>query len=159
MARRRATRQFGSITRTGRFAAIALALVSSAGAVDARRTTRASDTEVTLVIFSGRVDPVWALTSAQTAEFRLRLTGLPPAAHPYAPPFNLGYLSVLLPGPERPRQTVTIDHGQVVETGGGLPRSLVDPDRALEAWLLATGKDRTASSDRWFTIKDLDAHP
>jgi hypothetical protein len=142
---------------TGRL--FALALLSMAYTGDARQPTRATDAEVTLTIFSGRVDPVWVLNPQQAAELRTRLEHLPLADRAYPAPVNLGYLSVLLPDRGRKRDQVSIDHGKVIWQSRKVIRSLNDPGRALEAWLLATGKGRTSTGERWFELKDLDRHP
>lgn len=131
----------------------------TSGASIARQPTRVTDAEVTLVIFSGRVDPVWVLTPAETVEFRHRLEKLSRAPEPYAAPATLGYLQMLLPDAGRRRQTVTFDHGRVIWADGKVLHSLTDPNRALEAWLLATGRGKTSQGDGWFTIGDLDKHP
>lgn len=135
---------------------VACALLLIGGAGNARQPTRATDTEVTLVFYSGRVDPVWVLNPGQATEFRQRLEHLPRAPEPYASPVKLGFLRVLLPDGRRRRQEVILDHGRVIWADRKVLWSLIDKDRALEAWLLATGKGRTSEGERWFTIHDLD---
>ncbi len=122
---------------------------------EARQPTRATETEVTLVIFSGRVDPVWVLTLAQESELRNRLGHLPRAPEPFAAPRNLGYLRILLPDGNRRRQEILIDHGHVIWVDRKVLHMLTDPDRSLETWLLATGRGRTSEGERWFTINDV----
>ncbi len=119
-----------------------LAVLSAATIGTARQPTRATDTEVTWVIFSGRVDPVWVLTRSEAAEFRRRLDALPRAPGPAAEPTRLGFLRIMLPLAKGGRQPVTIDRGTVDETTGTGHLHRLDIDRALETWLLETGEGR-----------------
>jgi hypothetical protein len=139
--------------------AFMLAALAFAGNSNARQPPAARDTQVTLVIYSGRVDPVWTLTRAEAVEFRDRLKHLPKAASIAKPPDMLGFLNVSMPDKGWPRQSVTLDHGSVIWKDRKVLHSLVDNDRKLETWLLATGKGRTSENARWFTIQGLDRHP
>jgi hypothetical protein len=134
---------------------LGLGLAPSVG--PARQPTRATDTEVTLIIYSGRVDPVWVLTPAEAREFRARLKQLPVAQTFPEPPTRLGTLQVLMPDPGHARrQEVSLDHGKVTWQDRKWLHGLSDPDRKLETWLLATGKGRTSETARWFGVTDLD---
>ena len=104
---------------------------------------------VTLGIFSGRPDPTWTLTPAQTIELRQRLAALPLTDQPFDDVewFPSGYhgLTLLLPAAEgQPPQLVEVYKGIVrVETASQVTR-LADEDHALERWLLTGG-----SGDDW----------
>jgi hypothetical protein len=104
----------------------------------------ASETaQVTLGIFSGRLDPTWTLTLAQGAELRQLLNTLPPTDQPFDDEkwFPSGYhgFQLQLGGAGgRPPQFVQVYKGIVqVETEGKIVR-LADGDYALERWLLDT---------------------
>jgi hypothetical protein len=142
-----------------RRATLALAMLLTAG-TRAHQPTRATDAEVTLAIFSGRVDPAWVLKPAEAAELRTRLMLLPRTYSTSTYPANLGYLRVLLPAPGHSRRDViTFDHGLVLWQSRKVILAFADPDRKLEAWLLATGRGRTSEDKNWFEIKDMDRHP
>jgi hypothetical protein len=120
---------------------IACAVATLATPAVARQPTRATDTEVTLVIYSGRVDPMWVLTAAETAAFRKRLAALIPAAAPFGEPEWPGYLRIQLPGDSGARDSVIIGRGKVILGSGATARFFVDADRRLEKWLLKTQRD------------------
>jgi hypothetical protein len=89
---------------------------------------------VTLDVFSGRPNPEWTLTPAESAEFERRLAALSPVSvAPAGRTQPLGYRGFEVRG--RP-MLVRVFHGEAVN--GGL--ALVDPGRGLERWLLDSGR-------------------
>lgn len=91
---------------------------------------------VTMNIYSGRPDPKWTLSQADLATLLTRLDALPeargeaPASHA-----ALGYRGL----------SVTFSGGAAAEFGAGRitldgGASLVDDKRALERWLVETGR-------------------
>lgn len=96
--------------------------------------------EVELDIFSGRPNPAWTLTGAESDGLAERLAALPPAA-PEELHTNLGYrgLIVTIRQPDG-EATVRIQAGIAETTKSGRIVYHEDPNRALEHWLIATGK-------------------
>jgi hypothetical protein len=96
-------------------------------------------------IYSGRENPGWDLREAEAAEFRTRLGLLSPdIAGVRSVPDGLGYrgLHVAVKSGGAAQQLVIV--GGVVIIGAATDadrRTLRDPDRALEKWLLRTGKE------------------
>ena len=129
--------------------------LAAAGVGSARQPTPATSAELTLMIFSGRTDPVWTLMPAETNELRIRLRQLLPSLVPVSPPVRLGYLRIVLPDETNVRQEIIVANGTVLWSDPRLHRPLADPDRAFMAWLLATGRNRTVLGDQWFTVADL----
>ena len=104
---------------------------------------------VTLGIFSGRPDPTWMLTPAQTIELQQRLAALPPTDQPFDDVewFPSGYhgLTLLLPAAKgQPSQLVEAYKGVVRVEAEGQVTLLADADHDLERWLLTGG-----SGDIW----------
>ena len=122
---------------------LALAPATMVGTSSARQPTRATDTEVTLAIYSGRVDPVWVLAGAETVELRKRLAALKVATVPFAEPARLGYLIIQLPVGGAVREIVTVSRGEVIRGTGATARSFIDTGRRLEKWLLKTRRGQT----------------
>ncbi|HKO06788.1 MAG TPA: hypothetical protein VJ487_03665 [Alphaproteobacteria bacterium] len=98
---------------------------------------------VTLDIFSGRPNPRWALDSAAASSLSKRLVALVTESGSPAEPPGLGYRGLLVDSEDGPRieTPIRIYRGTVYR---GVAR-LADPGRALERWLLATGKDAVPS--------------
>lgn len=96
--------------------------------------------EVELDIFSGMPNPIWTLTDDEAESFASRLAALSPisAAEPVN---NLGYRGFLVQLTQGADvQSVRIFRS-VVEVSRNSTKSYVrDRDRALEWWLLSTGK-------------------
>jgi hypothetical protein len=89
---------------------------------------------VTLEVFSGRPNPEWTLTPADSAEFERQLAALAPLAPaPAAPEQPLGYSGFSVRGRATP---VQVFQGVVVNGA----QALADPGRGLEHWLLNTGR-------------------
>lgn len=101
------------------------------------RTMRAE-----LDVYSGRPNPAWDLTDAQSQEFLQRLLGLP-RAEVCTIPDGLGYRGIILTGAGRPIagfDRLVISHGVVLGHGPGGDQCFRDQDRALERWLFHTAK-------------------
>ncbi len=87
---------------------------------------------VTLEVFSGRVNPEWTLTPADSAEFDRRLAALTPSTGASTGGEQpLGYRGFNVRGGAAP---VRVFRGGVMN--GAQP--LADPGRTLERWLLST---------------------
>jgi hypothetical protein len=106
---------------------------------------------VTLDVFSGRPDPHWNLPAAQNTEFERRLAALPPApvAQPDTP---LGYRGFTVSGRPEP---VQVFRGRV--TAG--QKTLADPGRDLERWLLDTGRNSIDSSLAGYVGSEIASGP
>jgi hypothetical protein len=93
---------------------------------------------VTMNIYSGRPDPNWTLADGELATLLARIDAAPEASGKSAPATAvLGYrgLSVTFSGGAQ----VEIAAGRI-EIGGG--PALRDDARALERWLVETGRER-----------------
>lgn len=96
--------------------------------------------DVELDIYSGRPNPTWALSPQDADTFDSKLAALP-AAQPSTLVNPLGYRGFIVHarrGDDEARSTV--QQGQVQSTQGGTTTFRSDPDRALERWLLDTGR-------------------
>jgi hypothetical protein len=103
--------------------------------------------QVEVDAFSGRPNPIWNLTAAEAQAFVERFAALPsfPGTGGSAEQDQgLGYrglkVNLLSEGQKR---RVSVGHGRVVveEPGSQKPCQLQDPARALEQWLLQTGRE------------------
>ncbi|QFZ20661.1 hypothetical protein [Saccharothrix syringae] len=96
--------------------------------------------EVELDVFSGKPNPTWSLSPADADAFAAKVAALP-AASPTALANPLGYRGFLVHvrGEER-KSEVAVQEGSVQSTAGGTTTYLGDPGRALERWLLDTGR-------------------
>jgi hypothetical protein len=103
-------------------------------------------TVVTLDVFSGRPNPTWTLTEAQSRELQSRIAGLktPLSSAPVLPD-DLGYrgLHVTTRGPSKVVE-LTIGSGGIVLKDGDSVSYFQDPNRQLEQWLVHTGQERIA---------------
>lgn len=95
--------------------------------------------EVELDVYSGRPNPTWVLSAEDSAELRRRIDALP-ATTGSAPAGNLGYRGFLCrlaegAAPARVRQVVALPDGSTRDAAG----------RALERWLLDTGRPRLSA--------------
>ena len=96
---------------------------------------------VALGIYSGRPDPSWVLTEAESAELD-RLLGSLPSTVGEPPQGGLGYHGFML-GPADPGQgdrTLVAYRGTIADLGSGSRAYLVDVDRSVERYLLETGR-------------------
>ncbi|MCE7002417.1 hypothetical protein LWC34_06160 [Kibdelosporangium philippinense] len=104
------------------------------------------EARVELDIFSGRPNPTWSLSAADTAILNGKLAALPPATpSPLANP--LGYRGFIV---RLKQATVTVQNGTVWTKRGSELAHHRDPDRAVERWLLNTG--RPFLDDEVFTV-------
>lgn len=99
--------------------------------------------DVEVDIFSGRPNPRWTLSDADAALFFDRLSALPTTAA-RARSANLGYRGLIVSMPQRvggeAGRDMYIQHG-ILELRQGTSRSFfLDTQRALERWLIGTGK-------------------
>jgi hypothetical protein len=97
--------------------------------------------QVTLHIFSGRLDPSWMLAPAQDAELRQRLQTLTVTQQTFDASGGLGYsgFELLLPAADgQPAQRVSVWKGVVRVGTDGEITTLADEGQALERWLLDT---------------------
>jgi len=95
---------------------------------------------VELDIYSGRPNPTWTLSSQDGDSFDSKLAALP-AAQPSTLPNPLGYRGFIVRtrrGDDETRSVV--QQGHVQSTRGQATTFRSDPDRALERWLLDTGR-------------------
>jgi hypothetical protein len=102
-----------------------------------------SQARVELDVFSGRPNPTWMLTAAETKTFRDMVAALP-SRGTLTLPDPLGYrgLLVSLPAEEVNGSVTTwrIWRGVVQRTFDATLTFYVDSDRALEMWLLQSGQ-------------------
>ena len=104
-------------------------------------TTPAATSHIELDIFSGRPNPTWDLSAADTATLTGIIGSLPPSS-PVDLPTPLGYRGFLVSVSEpelRPVVTMRAYQG-VVEYQGYETRYYADPDKQVERWLLATAR-------------------
>ena len=104
-----------------------------------------TNVQVEVDLYSGRENPRWDLGEAETALFRTRLADLLPAgAGVSSVPDGLGYrgLHVAIRTDGATRHLRIAAGVVIVESATGAERrSLRDPGRGLEKWLLRTGKE------------------
>ncbi len=97
--------------------------------------------QVELDTFSGRPNPSWPLSAAETEAFRQKVATLSPApAQTY--PHRLGYRGLIVRLPEASGFAVIWSAWDVVAqmTNGATTAYFSDPDHALQSWLLQTGQ-------------------
>lgn len=100
----------------------------------------ADDINVELDVFSGRANPTWTLTGAAAAEFLERLAALPAAA-PFRPAHPLGYRGFVTRWSRRGSScSAVVQGGRVQVTCGKRTTYHTDSRRAIEGWLLDTGR-------------------
>lgn len=98
---------------------------------------------VELDIFSGRPNPTWNLTRAETKTLMTMLGSLS-ITPSVKMPDNLGYRGFMIKQGEPPstRQPVYIIYHDVIQQSvAGVESYYNDPDRQIERWLLLTAKD------------------
>ncbi len=125
--------------------AMALALLAGACGGDTGTAVPGERTAVSLGIFSGRPDPSWMLTDAQSAELSLRLGRLAPA---FGVPQEggLGYrgFSISTSAAGKPDRILVAYRGAVAAPGPGSRSYLQDAARSVERYLLDTGRSQLA---------------
>ena len=96
--------------------------------------------EVEVDLFSGRPNPVWTLPEAEAAVLLQKLDALP-AAPARALSGDLGYRGLLVRVTGGPRERrLSIQQGVIRVEEDETPAFLEDDGRALERWLLQTGR-------------------
>jgi hypothetical protein len=98
--------------------------------------------EVELDVFSGRPNPTWVLTTGEAEAFERRLAALPriPDCVLSAALGYRGLIARTALGAET--QSIWIQSGCVRIAEGDTPIHARDDGRALERWLLGTGRPR-----------------
>jgi hypothetical protein len=114
--------------------------------------------EVSLGIYSGRTDPSWTLTAAESAELRRLLSSLPTTIGE-PPQGGLGYHGFVLTTADAGRtdQTLVAYRGAIADVGSGSRTYLVDEDRAVERYLLDTGRTYLSAGEVNAVETDLTA--
>ena len=127
-----------------RFLQIALALFALCRGIEvmaasSKPVLNATSAGVTLLIFSGRLDPSWTLTTEKTAELLHRLQAL--ALTDETPPVeNLGIMHVNLYEQDKLVGTIEVWCGvATLEDMEGRRFRYSDPERQFESWLVNTG--------------------
>ena len=110
---------------------------------------------VTLDIFSGRPNPCWPLAAGAAKTLADRLTGLALQSGKGEEPPGLGYRGLLVEFGDGPRieTPLRVYRGCVLR---GVA-CFADPGRALERWLLETGKDAIPPEIRSALRAEFDA--
>ncbi len=99
--------------------------------------------QVTLGIYSGRVDPAWVLTDAEAATLQAALAALPGAVG--TPPLGgLGYRGFTISGPGG---TVVAFRGTVASPGQGERAFLADHGRTIERLLRDTARAHVTGNE------------
>jgi hypothetical protein len=110
-----------------------------------------------LDLFSGRPNPVWDLTSAETVELERRLRSTTEASDAQIPD-RLGYRGIRLVStdPSGEYQQIEVGGGVViVRDKTGAERRLADRGRTLERWLLSTARGRVDEAIRSLADQDV----
>jgi hypothetical protein len=94
---------------------------------------------VEIDIFSGRPNPEWTLSEADTAVMVSKLSGLQKAAAGLRSA-HLGYRGLVVRMPQQAGRTITIQNGVIESSGGTSSTFFLDPQRSLERWLIGTGR-------------------
>lgn len=115
---------------------------------------------VSLGIYSGRSDPSWSLSEAQTAELRRLVDALPPATGE-PPEGGLGYHGFSIAAATGAGETWTLVayRGAVARPRSGPRVYLVDTDRTVERYLLDTGRAHLSGAEVSAVDTDLATHP
>jgi hypothetical protein len=96
--------------------------------------------DVELDIYSGRPNPSWALSPQDADSFDSKLAALP-SAQPSTLADPLGYRGFIVRARHGDDETRTaVQQGHVQSTRGQTTTFRGDPGRALERWLLDTGR-------------------
>ena len=144
MAARRAA-CFGIAAAT--LAASACAQKQGTSPPDDKGTSGSPTATVRIDVYSGRPDPNWTLSVAQTEELMRRFRALE-AVELATPPFDgLGYRSTTAEiGAFPDAIEVTASRGFVTLKRSGNQEQRADANRQFERWLVSTGEGRVASA-------------
>lgn len=121
---------------------VALLLMQAACAGDASPTaTPAATSHIELDIFSGRPNPTWKLSAAESATLIGMINSLT-QSQPVELPTPLGYRGFLvnLDEPESGSAIIIRAYQGIVEYQGREIKYYADPDKQVELWLLATAR-------------------
>jgi hypothetical protein len=125
-----------------------------------RTEARMTTVEVEIDIFSGMPNPHWTLSEADTATLLSKFSELP-NAEPSPRSDRLGYRGVgLIVRSAQGGASKVFVHNGVVETRDGPSvRFFGDPRRALERWLIDTGRSRLGPEVMKAIDADLQRQP
>ena len=107
--------------------------------------SQASPLQVEVDVYSGRPNPRWNLSAQQTEEFLKMVRALPERERESALNQNLGYRGLKVKGSHLDKdgcKEIVIGNGIVVVQEENNSQQLTDKDRAVERWLLWTGKGK-----------------
>lgn len=94
-----------------------------------------------LDVYSGQPNPQWVLNEKSLAELRSYLAHLSPASSSGALPTGLGYRGIKVRGADsEPAWFMAVGEGHIFVNDLGKQIALVDAHRAVERWLLETGR-------------------
>lgn len=99
--------------------------------------------QVEVDVYSGRPNPRWDLSPQQAEEFLKMVRSLPKGERDTALDEGLGYRGLNVTGDKLKQEgydKLVIGKGIVVAQEGSESQQFTDKDRALERWLLQTGK-------------------
>ena len=101
--------------------------------------------QVEVDMFSGRPNPHWELTVSESQDFAQRFQSLSTHRGEGVVNEGLGYRGLIVR--ERAEEVegdrkIVISHGLVIARRNGKSKQFIDENRALEKWLIQTGKGR-----------------
>lgn len=97
--------------------------------------------QVTIDLYSGRADnPAWTLAPADTQVLLGKVSALTPLEQANLPPGNLGYRGFVVELPNAGERLRAYQGRVVWERGQTM--AYADPERTIELWLLATGRQQ-----------------
>ena len=115
--------------------------------------------KVELDAFSGRPNPRWELTRAETAEFLMLLRALPRAHGSYSTGGGLGYRGFIVranDGPVDGYDDIRLYRGTVLARHGDQMHKFSDPQRVLEHWLLRSAGGHLAEPVRQYIQSEIE---
>lgn len=101
--------------------------------------------QVEVDVYSGRPNPVWDLSTQQSEEFLNRVRALPKRESDGALNDGLGYRGLKVTGSELSQEgykEIVISNRIVAVQDENKSQQFTDENRALERWLLQTGKGK-----------------
>jgi hypothetical protein len=101
--------------------------------------------QVEVDVYSGRPNPRWDLSRQQTEEFLKKLRALPKREGDGALKDGLGYRGLKVKSRQSSREgdtEIVISNGIVAARDESKSQQFTDQNRALERWLLQTGKGK-----------------
>jgi hypothetical protein len=133
-----------------------IACSSSREAPATARSASEARATVELDLYSGRPNPTWDLSGADTRTLETMLRSLP-TAPPAAPADTLGYRGfvVRFTGSAGSSTTLRVHKGVVQRGTGTSATYLEDSGGRVEAWLLNTGKPTLSSETYQYVQKEV----